>query len=60
MWPSVSDGWKFGRIGVNQRRCKFRHSLDLHVAALEPPLVVLLEMTEGTGGGETPKKGGRG
>ena len=40
---SGSDEWKFGRIGVDQWRCKFSHSLDLHVAALEQPLVVLLE-----------------
>jgi NADPH-dependent glutamate synthase beta subunit-like oxidoreductase len=36
-------GWKFRRIGVDQRRCKFDHSLDLHVAVLEQPLVVLFE-----------------
>src|SRR5271165_1817771 len=35
--------WKFRRISVDQRRCQFGHPLDLHVAALEQPLVVLLE-----------------
>src|SRR5262249_9928636 len=37
------QGWKFRRIGVDQQRCKFSHSLDLHVAVLQQPLVVLLE-----------------
>ena len=34
---------KFGRIGVDQRRCKFGHTLDLHVAVLKQPFVVLFE-----------------
>ena len=40
---SGRQGWKFARLGIEQRRCKFGHSLDLHVAALEQPLVVLFE-----------------
>jgi uncharacterized protein (DUF433 family) len=35
--------WKFGGIGIDQQRCQFGHSLDLHIAALEQPLVILLE-----------------
>ena len=30
-------------MGVGQGRCKFDHPLDLHVAALEQPFVVLFE-----------------
>ena len=30
-------GWKSAELGVDQRRCKFGHPLDLHVAALERP-----------------------
>jgi hypothetical protein len=30
-------GWKLRRIGIDQRRCKFGHALDLHVAVLEQP-----------------------
>jgi hypothetical protein len=30
-------------LGFEQGRCKFGHCLDLHVAALEQPFVVLLE-----------------
>jgi hypothetical protein len=40
---SGGHGWKFCQIGVDQRRCKFGHSLDLHVAVLEQPLVILFE-----------------
>ena len=43
-WPKVRPPWvKFGRIGVDQRRCNIGHSLDLHVAMLEQPLVVLFK-----------------
>ena len=31
------------RFGIDQRQCKFGHPFDLHVAALEQPLVILLE-----------------
>lgn len=33
------------RLGVDCRRCKLGHSLDLHVTAPEQPLVILLDHT---------------
>ena len=39
----AAKGGSLAGLGVDRRRCKFGHSLDLHVAALEQPLVVLLE-----------------
>src|SRR6516165_6352008 len=36
-------GWKFRRISIDQWRCKFGYACDLHIAALEQPLVILFE-----------------
>ena len=35
--------WKFGWAMVSQRRCKFGHSLDLHVSVLELPFIIFLQ-----------------
>ena len=40
---SGRHGWKFRRTAIDQRRCKFSHPFDLHVAVLQQPLIVLLE-----------------
>src|SRR3954451_24210329 len=36
-------GWNLGRIRLGRRRCEFGHALQLHVAAVGLPLVVLLQ-----------------
>ena len=35
----ATTGGKFRRVGIDQRRCKFSHSFDLHVAVLQQPLI---------------------
>src|SRR5215469_3753078 len=40
---SGGHGWDLCWIGVQRRRYKFGHALDLHVATLEQPLVILFE-----------------
>ena len=43
-WPSVRRPWvEFERLGVGGRRRQLGHGLELHVAVLQLPLVVLLQ-----------------
>jgi len=38
----ATTGGKFRRVGIDQRRCKFSHSFDLHVAVLQQPLIAVV------------------
>jgi hypothetical protein len=40
---SGGQWWKFVKFGVKHGQCKLGHPVDLHIAALEQPFIIVLE-----------------